>query len=112
MSKVWLSGFKVLPQEDLGLWFYLQKSKSILVNTLKKGSEKHEEGVLLILTPEPNRISGGTSCLLCTILMQMTNASAHRVAVIRHAIDGLETVLRRNLPHSQLSPTSASPQCI
>ena len=36
--------------------------------------------------------------------MQMTNASAHRVAVIRHAIDGLETVLRRNLPHSQLSP--------
>ena len=42
--------------------------------------------------------------LPCTILMQMTNASAHRVAVIRHAIDGLETVLRRNLPHSQLSP--------
>lgn len=67
MSKVWLSGFKVLPQEDLGLWFYLQKSKSILVNTLKKGSEKHEEGVLLINTPEPNKISG-TSCLLLTTM--------------------------------------------
>ena len=75
---------------------------------IKESSEKHEEGVVLILTPEPNRITL-LLLLLClsTILMQMTNASP-RIAVIRHAIDGLETVLRGVsllLLLSQLSPS-------
>ena len=74
---------------------------------IKESSEKHEEGVVLILTPEPNRITLLLLLCLSTILMQMTNASP-RIAVIRHAIDGLETVLRGVsllLLLTQLSPS-------
>ena len=108
MSKVWLlMPFLLQGFATRGSWpvVFPSSGVSILVNTLKKAAKnmKKASSSSSLLSQIGSHYYYSAS----TILMQMTNASP-RIAVIRHAIDGLETVLRGVsllLLLSQLSPS-------